>query len=156
MSQTKNLGHPAGSINAKKSRRLLGPRVWLLAWILGSLGPVAAARAADSDAPIVLPAVGVSASILNVPVCIEYQRTPLGPLVHKVYVGAVKTPSLAQQAGLKEDMEIIAIQGTKVANLSETALGELLLQPAKDYVVLLVRRSWLGKPVEIRLPVPAD
>jgi predicted metalloprotease with PDZ domain len=128
----------------------------MLGWSMVLLLGVPFGRAAATDSPVVLPAFGVTVSVLNLPVRIEYERTPFGLIVHKVYVGLVKTPSIAHSAGLKEDMEIVAIQGQKVSNLSQARFDTLLSQPTKDAVVLLVRRSWLGRLVEVRLPVPRD
>jgi len=139
---------PAWAHFGFRSRTFTGPLL-----ILALIAPL---HGEDTDPPVQLPAFGVSASILNLPLRIQYQRTPFGPVVRKVFVGPITSPSIAQRAGLREDMEILEIQGTKVLNLSEAKLAQLLVQPAKDSVVLKVRRSWLGGSMEVRLPVPPD
>ena len=109
---------------------------------------------ADSAPPVVLPAFNVIESALKVKVLISYRAFKGGhPFVTAMMVHDVKTPSFAQEAGLKSGMEIIAIQGQQVSGLSQAAVEQLLSQPARDSVVLLVRRSWLKRPEEILISV---
>jgi membrane-associated protease RseP (regulator of RpoE activity) len=114
-----------------------------------------AALGADSAPPVVLPRFNVIESVLNVSVLTEYAKMSIGPAyATRMTVDKVKTPSIAQRAGLKSGMEIIAIHGQRVAGLSQAAVEQLLDQPVRDSVVLLVRKSWWKHPEEIRLPVP--
>lgn len=91
--------------------------------------------------------------MLNVKVRIVYRSTFLGAFVSKMYAGDVKTPSIAQRAGLRGGMEIVAIQGQPVAGLSQIQIEQILSQPVQDEVVLLVRPSPKKDPEEIRVPV---
>jgi membrane-associated protease RseP (regulator of RpoE activity) len=109
---------------------------------------------AEDPAPAVLPPVNVIETVLSVKVSTEYVRMNSGqPFATRMVVRSVKTPSIGQRAGLKNGMEIVAIQGQRIAGLSQTAVEQLLVQPVKDSVLLLVRRSWFRKPEEIRLSV---
>ena len=141
-----------------------GSRPWGSRWIgrlrrAGITGGMvvmilAPALGADSAPPVVLPAFNVIESALKVKVLISYRAFKGGlPFVTAMMVNDVKTPSFAQEAGLKSGMEIIAIQGQRVSGLSQPAVEQLLSQPARDFVVLLVRRSWLKRPEEIRISV---
>ena len=128
-------------------------RAGLTAGIAAILFAPVGAWGGDSASPVLLPPFNVIESVLKVKVVTEYQKTHLGAFVTRMIVDEVKTPSLAQRAGLKKGMEIVAIQGHFVAGLSQAEVDQLLVQSARDSVVLLVRRSWLKQPEEIRLPV---
>ncbi len=124
----------------------------LAALALALAGPLGS-RGDEPQAPVMLPAFNVVESVLSVNVRTEFRQTFFGAFVTRMFVGEVKTPSVAQRAGLKKGMEIVAIQGKPVAGLSESDLSRLLVQPGLEEVVLLVRPSWLKEPREYRLPV---
>ena len=122
---------------------------------MAALAP-APAWGGDAAQPVVLPPVNVIESVLKIKVVIKYrQRSYFGPYVEKMLVGSVKTPSVAQQAGLMKGMEIVAIQGVDVEGLSQADVEQLMTQEVEDSVVLLVRRPGRERPEEIRIPVPA-
>jgi S1-C subfamily serine protease len=107
--------------------------------------------------PIVMPTVNVMESALKIKVTISYRRFKMGPpFVTGMTVDTVKPGSFAEQAGLKTGMEILAIQGTPVANLTQGEVERLLQQPAHGSVVVRIRRGWLKSPEDIRITVPVE
>jgi membrane-associated protease RseP (regulator of RpoE activity) len=118
----------------------------------------AAARGAESAPSVILRPYNVVESVLNVKFRILYRSTFVGAFVANMFLGEVKTPSIAQRAGLKSGMEIVAIQGRPVTGLNQIEVEQILSQPVEDSVVLLVRRSPRTQPEQVRLqvdPVPA-
>lgn len=124
-------------------------------FLMATLAAAAPPAGQVGDPPVALEPMSVMESVLNVHLEIEYGQVPYQPAwVERMYVGRVKPGSIADRAGLRTGMEIIAIQGKKVARLSEGAVQALLVQGVADHVELTVRRGWFHRPEQIRLPVP--
>lgn len=118
-----------------------------------------AARAVDDPKaapPVVMPAFGVMESALKMKIAIDYKKLRIGePWVSEVRVADVKSPSLAEQLGLKAGMEIVAIDGKRLAGLSQTEMERIMAAPKPENFTLLVKKSWLKAPEEIKVSLRA-
>jgi C-terminal processing protease CtpA/Prc len=124
------------------------------------MAALTAARAADPASPIVvLPAFAASLSQLNIKITIRYQRKPAGQVVAAVFIRSVKNGSIAEKAGLKKGMEVVAIQYQPVAGLNPFEFDAMCDQAVDDALVLSVKRAPQAAAEEIRIrlkPESAD
>jgi membrane-associated protease RseP (regulator of RpoE activity) len=129
-----------------------GRRLLFWAGLLAGAISLRAAVPAAQEPPVVLPEVSVMEGSMNIKVSTSYYRMGKGSaFATSMIVRTVKPGSFAEQAGLKTGMEIVSIQGTKVAGLNQGDVERLLSQPGKEVVVLQIRRPWKIRTEEMRI-----
>jgi predicted metalloprotease with PDZ domain len=109
-----------------------------------------------AEPPVKMAAYHVSEAMLSIQVTTRWAQSSqsyVGQWVDSMRVGGVQPHSIAEKAGLRRGMEILAIQGQLVHGLTQDDLNHVLLQEVTREVVLQVRSSAHAAPVEIHLPV---
>lgn len=128
------------------------------AWLRGDARFKAAlekVQSASADPAIVLPTVRVAAALANVELRLFYLPNAGGAAQSLSFlaVETVRANSTAALAGVKEGMELTAIQGIRIRGLSEDELNKTMALPVKNEIVVVAREPHGGVEHEIHIPL---
>ena len=110
----------------------------------------------DASVPaLVLPTMRISASLANVELRLYYLPSTGGGTPRLAFLGVetVRPNTLAAQAGIKEGMEVTAIQGVRIRGLTDSELAKMMRLPVTGEIIITVRESQNADERELHLPV---
>ena len=110
----------------------------------------------DASAPaVVLPTMRISASLANVELRMYYLPNSGGGTARLAFLGVetVRPGSTAAEAGLREKMEVTAIQGIRIRGLTDADLEKTMQLPVTTEIIVTVRESQNADERDLHIPV---